>query len=81
MGRIFGQRGKLITNLLRIMPRPGTNKRLARSDPSKLDVYKLRTGGRDHLSCSRDAHLGAASLHFQALRGKDTQALKAFDVT
>jgi hypothetical protein len=36
MGRIFGQRGKLITNLLRIMPGPGTNKRIARSDPSKL---------------------------------------------
>jgi hypothetical protein len=37
MGCIFGQRCKLVTNLLRIMPGPGTNKRLARSNPSKLN--------------------------------------------
>jgi hypothetical protein len=36
MGRIFGQRYKLVTNLLGIMPGPSTNKRLARSDPGKL---------------------------------------------
>jgi hypothetical protein len=36
MGRIFGQRCEFVTNLLRIMPGPSTNKRLARSDPGKL---------------------------------------------
>jgi hypothetical protein len=36
MGRIFGQRYKLVTNLLGIVPRPGSNKRLARCDPGKL---------------------------------------------
>jgi hypothetical protein len=37
MRGIFRQRSKFVTNLLRIMPGPGTNKRLTRSDPSKLN--------------------------------------------